>query len=403
MADIIKLAFTSLMQHKLRAFLTTLGITIGVFTVGTVTAIIEGLNTSFKNQISILGSDVFYVSKYNWFGNYEDWIQALKFPPIEFEAAEYVISRSEYLDVASPMMDRRADLKFRDQIIEDADISGVNENMPVIEGTEIVSGRFISPLDVTHRKNVVVIGENVREKFFPQDPPVGQTIRINAQKYRVIGLFEKKGDILGYSMDNRVQIPFTTHMKYFKLRSHETTIAFKAGDPDQVDQAREELLTLMRRQRQLRPEAEDNFYINQMDAILELYRNMTAMLWAVAIGIGSISLVVGGIGVMNIMLVTVVERTREIGIRKSIGATRAKILFQFLIESMVVCAIGVVTGLCLAAAVSMIIQHNTPLAARIPANWAFLGAGTVIVVGLIFGLWPARRAAKMDPIEALRS
>ncbi len=401
MFEIVKLALAALWGHKLRAFLTTLGIAIGVFTVGTVMAIIDGLNKSFTDQISMLGSDVFYISTHKWAGGYEDWIRSWKRKAITPAVAEYILENGHLIDIASPMLGRRSTLKYNDKSLDAVEVAGVNQYALEIDGSNMSEGRFFSAADVSHRKNVVTIGDEVRQEFFPRIDPLGQTLKISGHKFTVIGCLEKKGNMLGNNMDNRVQIPYLTFSKVFGGKRTNTTIAAKAVSPELVDEAHDELRALLRHYRGLKPQDEDDFAINQISSIMELYNKMTGMLWAVAIGIGSISLIVGGIGVMNIMLVTVAERTKEIGIRKSIGATRSKILFQFLIESMVVCALGVIIGLTCASGVALLVQKFTPLAASIPANWGFLGAGTVVIVGLVFGLWPANKAAQLDPIEAL--
>ena len=395
------MGFTALWAHKLRTILTTLGITIGVFTVGTVTAIIEGLNSSFSEQISLLGSDVFYISRSEWFGGYEEWIKSWKRKPITMETADFIMDHAHLVNVASPSFDSRLTLKYKGKSLESVNVEGVNQHMAFIEGTEIISGRYFTESDISHRKNVTVIGETIRAQFFPNIDPIGQVISIKGQKFTVIGLFEKKGEMLGWSIDNRIQIPYMTFTKFIGGRRTDANISVKASHPEVVDDSIEEVTAIMRHNRGLKPQEENDFAINQMDSLMDMYNQMTAMLWAVAIGIGSISLIVGGIGVMNIMLVTVTERTREIGIRKSIGATRQKILLQFLMESMVVCSLGVGIGLALASGITFLIDQFSPLAARVPASWGFLGAGTVIIVGLVFGLLPANKAAKLNPIDAL--
>ena len=213
MLEIIRMSVLSLWGHKLRAVLTTLGITIGVFTVGSVTAIIEGLNSSFANQISSLGSDVFYVSRHSWFSGYEGWIKSQKRKIIDIDTGDYIYENAKLVEVTSPMIRRRVNLKYEDKSMEAVEITGVNQMMPIIEGTEISQGRFFSGADVRHRKNVVVIGENVRKEFFPDRPAVGQKIYIKGQKFLVIGLFEKKGKMLFNDLDNRVQIPYLTFKK----------------------------------------------------------------------------------------------------------------------------------------------------------------------------------------------
>jgi len=402
MLEILKMAISALTAHKMRAVLTTLGITIGVFTVGAITAIIEGLNSSFESQVSMMGSDVFYISRASWFGGYDEWINARKRKPIDAGLAEYISEHATYVTASSPMVSMHTNLKYQNKSVESVQITGVNHLMPTIEGTEISEGRFFTETECKHRRNLVVIGENIRKEFFPNTDPIGENILIHGNRFIIIGLFEKKGKMLFNDMDNRVQIPYLTFKKMMQRRNRGASIAVKAVSTGLLDDSKEEIRNMVRHYRGLKPIEEDDFAINQMNTLIDMYNRMTALLWAVAIGIGSISLVVGGIGVMNIMLVSVAERTREIGIRKSLGATRQKILFQFLFESMAVCSIGVITGLLLASGTAFIIQTFTPLAAKIPANWGILGSGVVILVGLVFGMWPANRAARMDPINALR-
>ncbi len=242
----------------------------------------------------------------------------------------------------------------------------------------------------------------MKENLFPNEDPLGKRISINGRRFLVIGLLEKQGQMMGRSLDNMVYIPAETLLKMYGRRWRNISIALKAADPTLVNEAREEVEGIMRRYRQLRPGQPDDFAINQQSTLQELYDNATRMLWMVAIGIGSIALIVGGVGVMNIMLVTVTERTMEIGIRKSLGARRSTIRWQFLVESMTVSALGVTVGFLLASGAAVVIGWVTPLSARVPPTWGALGIGVVVVVGLIFGLWPATKAARLDPIEALR-
>ncbi len=402
MIEILRIAGAALWAHKFRALLTTLGIAIGIFTVGVVMAIIEGLNASFSEQISSLGSDVMYIDKRNWFQHREDWLLHRQRRNIGMDAADYIRDRAQYVSHVSPRIYQRGNLKYEDQNLERVAVLGVHSDMGVITGADVVAGRYISPIDTKHRKAVAVIGDAVRENLFEFKDPVGRKLTINGRKFLVIGVLEKQGQMLGRNLDNMVYIPAETLLKMFGRRWRNVTIAAKASDPALLDEAKDEMEGIMRRYRKLRPSEENDFAINQQSSLQELFDNATRMLWMVAMGIGSIALIVGGVGVMNIMLVTVTERTMEIGIRKSLGARRRTILWQFLVESMTVSAVGVVLGFGLASATALFIQKYTPLAARIPPTWGLLGIGVVVVVGLIFGLWPATKAARMDPIEALR-
>ncbi|MEE9464318.1 MAG: ABC transporter permease [Candidatus Neomarinimicrobiota bacterium] len=402
MIEILRIAGSALWAHKFRALLTTLGIAIGIFTVGVVMAIIEGLNASFTDQISRLGSDVLYVDKREWFQGREGWMLHRQRRNIGMDAIDYIRERSEYVSHISPRIHNRGALKRGDKNLDGVTLLGVHADMGVIAGAEVVSGRYISPIDTQHKKAVAVIGDAVRENLFEFEDPVGQNLTINGRKFLVIGVLEKQGQSMGRNMDNMAYVPAETLLKMFGRRWRNITIAVKASSPELVAEAKEEVEGIMRRYRKLRPGEDNDFAINQQSTLQELFDNATRMLWMVAIGIGSIALIVGGVGVMNIMLVTVTERTMEIGIRKSLGARRSTIRWQFLVESMTVSALGVLVGFGLAYATAIFIQRYTPLAARIPPTWGFLGVGVVVVVGLVFGLWPATKAARMDPIEALR-
>ncbi|UCH09741.1 MAG: ABC transporter permease [Fidelibacterota bacterium] len=402
MIEILRIAGAALWAHKFRALLTTLGIAIGIFTVGVVMAIIEGLNATFSEQISSLGSDVLYVDKRAWFQGHEEWVRARQRRNIGLDAVDYIAERSQYVSHASPRVYQRGTFKYRDKSLESVTVQGVHEDMAVISGTEVVEGRFLSRTDSRHKKPVAVIGNAVRENLFENGDAVGKYVSINGRRFLVIGVMEKQGQMMGRDLDNMAYIPAETLLKMYGRRWRNISIALKAAQPDLVDEARDEVTGIMRRYRQLRPGQEDDFAINQQSTLQELYDNATRMLWMVAIGIGSIALIVGGVGVMNIMLVTVTERTSEIGIRKSLGARRSTIRWQFLVESMTVSALGVLVGFLMASGVAIIVEQATPLAARIPPTWGGLGIGVVVVVGLVFGLWPANKAARLDPIEALR-
>lgn len=402
MIEVLRIAASALWAHKFRAFLTTLGIAIGIFTVGVVMAIIEGLNQSFADQISHLGSDVLYVDKRAWFQGRDAWLTARQRKNFGIDAVEYISARAEYVSHISPRIFQRGTLKYRDKSLESVAVMGVHSDMIVIAGQEVEVGRFISTIDTQHRKNVTVIGAAVQENLFENIDPIGKRMSINGRKFLVIGVLEEQGSMLGRNLDNMAYVPAETLLKMFGSRRRNITIALKASEPYLVEEAKEEVEGIMRRYRKLRPSEPNDFAINQQSSLQDLYDNATGMLWMVAVGIGSIALIVGGVGVMNIMLVTVTERTSEIGIRKSLGATRSTIRWQFLVESMAVSALGVLIGFLAAYGVADFIQKSTPLAARIPPTWLGLGIGVVVVVGLIFGLWPATKAARLDPIEALR-
>ena len=399
-----KIALQALWSHKLRAILTTLGIVIGVVTVVGIISIIEGLNKGFMKQISSLGSDVLYIDRYPWVNtSHEDWLRMRGRPRITLEDYEYLRDHSRLAQRIIPQVMTRAEVSRKEHALQNVTINGTNEYG--LEGgfgpQDVEQGRFLSSIDVNRNRVVVALGSSVAEALFPDTDPLGERITIRNTRLLVIGVLTKQGNMLGNDMDSNVYMPYGAFTRTFGAwRSY--MIAVKVGDPALLEDARIELTGLMRTTRGLKPREDNNFVINNQEMLMNFYRQITSGLWATAIGIGGISLLVGGIGIMNIMLVSVTERTKEIGIRKALGATRGNVMTQFLIESMMVCLMGVLIGLGFAAVVAFIIENSTPLPASISMTWALLGMGFVVVIGVLFGLWPASRAAKLNPIDALR-
>jgi putative ABC transport system permease protein len=398
-----KIAGQALWAHKLRSLLTTLGIVIGVVTVVGIISIIQGLNKGFVNQISSLGSDVLYIDRYPWMMDGQQWWQVRGRPKIEINHYEYIDDHASLASRVIPQVSTRQGLKYKGHSLDRVRVFGTNEFG--LDGgfgpNEVEEGRFISPLEVDRNRMVAVIGQTVVENLFEETDPVGKWMTIGNDRFMIIGTLKEQGSMLGNNMDDTIYIPYGAFTKAFgPWRSY--TLAVKVANPAMMEDARIELTGLMRTARELKPREDNDFAINNQDMLVEFYNNITRGLWATAIGIGGISLLVGGIGIMNIMLVSVTERTKEIGIRKALGATKSNVLLQFLIESMTVCSVGVIIGLGAAAGIATFIDKNTPLPASISPTFAVLGIGFVVVIGVLFGLWPASRAAKLNPIDALR-
>lgn len=384
----------------MRAILTTLGIIIGVLTVVCVASIIEGLNKGFAGQIASLGSNTLYVQKYPWISG-NDWYKYRNRPDITMKDANYIKEHLKSAEAVSPATSSRQNLKYRGNSLMEININGVTMETEKIEGFNISIGRYFNSVEIEKAKNSVIIGYEIMDKLFGNRNPIGERIKIGDASYTVIGVTEKRGSIFGQSLDSEVYVPIESLLKNFGIhRSIE--ISVKVSDATKVESVTDELRFLMRVTRRLKPIEEDNFSINQQEALIDMYNKLTRGLYTAAIGIGTLSLLVGGIGIMNIMLVSVAERKNEIGIRMALGAKRLAITLQFIIESVIICTIGGIIAIMLSYVVSMIIAKVTPFPSVVPVWSIFMGLGFSTLVGLFFGIYPARKASKLDPIECLR-
>jgi putative ABC transport system permease protein len=396
----IKIALRALMQSKMRSILTTLGIVIGVLTVVSVASIIEGLNRGIAGQIATLGGNALYVQKYPWV-SMEDFSKFRNRPNLTLHEADFIRERMKLAEAVSPSTGTRQDVRYRNKTLNGISINGVSDRYDVVTGLVIEEGRFFSYSEIEREKNNVVIGWEIKDKLFENRNPIGEKIRIGFSTYTVIGVTEKRGNFLGESLDAEVYVPLGTIFKNFGWH-RSITIAVKINDPTKVEEAKDELRFLMRTVRQLTPTEEDNFSINQQELLTEMYNKLTSGLYTAAFGIGTLSLLVGGIGIMNIMLVSVTERRKEIGIRKALGAKRKVITFQFLVESVIICGVGGIVAILLSFIVSIIISKITPFPSAVPAWSVFMGLGFSALIGLFFGIYPASKAARLNPIECLR-
>jgi putative ABC transport system permease protein len=403
LAEGIRIALTALVSNRLRTFLTTLGIVIGVTTVIGIVAIIQGLNQSFAAQVSNLGAHTVYVSKWAWMHNRDEWWAMRNRPSIGKPELEAVEREATLATAVAPMAFRRATVTRADEEIGNVQLIGTNDRYLDTGTGTIAVGRFLSPTDVELARPVVVLGANVVDQVFKGFQPeqvVGRRVAVEGQPYTVIGVVARRGRMLGMDMDLNALMPFTTFARDLGSK-HSINIAVVSA-PGQTAGLEDQLVSILRRVRRVAPDKGDDFAINRQDQLLKFYENLTGALYGVAIGVGLITLVVGGIGIMNIMLVSVTERTREIGVRRALGARRATILVQFLIESSVVAAVGGAVGTAVGLLAAQLVALLTPLAAAATVSAVLLGIGFSALVGLAFGSWPAWRAANLDPVEALR-
>ena len=397
----MKIAFHALSANKMRSFLTTLGIVIGITTVIGIHSIIQGLNRSFYTSISALGSDTLYIGKFSWLSR-TDWLLARNRKDLTLKREGKAIKEHATLVKAvAPNVSAQRTVKYKSEKLKNVQITGTTEQYAITSNVIPEYGRMLTRQDVEHRRSVCVIGWEVADKLFKNNNPLGRRVLIGGYKFRVIGILEKRGSLLGHNLDTEVIIPIGIFQKLYGSRRW-LTIEVKVTNPALIEEAKDELTGILRRVRKVPPKEDNDFAINQQDMIAGLYKRLTAALYAVAFGVGSIALIVGGIGIMNIMLVSVTERTREIGIRKAIGAKNRDILWQFLIESLAVSALGGMIGIIVGFILAKVVASTTFLSATVSPVSVTIGILFIGMVGLFFGIFPAYKAAKLNPIQALR-
>jgi putative ABC transport system permease protein len=393
----LRIAYTALRANKVRAILTTLGIVIGVTTVILITCIILGLNKSVSGQFAFLGSNTIYVQKFEWFGT--NWREMLKRPDITIDEVHRVEKESQLAAAVSPWAETRRTVGYRDLKLSRVEVAGTSEKYIQTNPTRPEIGRFFTEADVRRNRHVCVLGHEVATKLFPDQSPIGRRIKIGQVPFRVVGVQERIGKLFGTSMDNFVIVPIGTFNKVLGRRHYMSIIA-KANSPHEIEDLEYELRGILRRARHLGPLEPDNFGINQQSSLMRAYLQIMGGIYIGGFLIAAISLIVGGIGIMNIMLVSVTERTQEVGLRKALGAKRWMIGWQFLIESAVLCSVGGAIGVFFAYLGSKGINNFLPT--TMPPWVVGFGIVFAAVVGIFFGIYPAMKAARLHPIEALR-
>lgn len=394
-----KVALQSILAHKLRSSLTTLGIIIGIVSVTLMNMTIEGLRGAFERSISAIGADVLYVEKWPWFAG-EDWWKYRNRREIQIKFASEIKERSTYALAVAPTIFASSTVRYGSNVLENIPVIGTTEEFIYTSGMAIESGRFMTEVEVKAERPVCVIGAEIAEKLFTNINPIGKEIKIAGRTFRVVGVFEKQGKFLGIeSLDDRVYIPVGQFVRMFPWRFG-ASIAVKVKDINEIEEAREELRGIMRALRRLKPWEEDDFAINRQELLLNAYNQTVGVIGTVGIGITILSLIVGGIGIMNIMFVSVKERTKEIGIRKAVGATQRAILLQFLIEAILIGLLGGIIGLIFAILLGFVVDQVIPTS--LPLWVAFMAILISIFVGVVSGFIPAYKASKVDPVESLR-
>jgi putative ABC transport system permease protein len=397
------LALDSLRAHKLRTFLTLLGVVLAVTTLVSVMSIVDGLNLYVANKIAYLGANAFVVDRFGIITNFEDWERAQKRPLLTVDDMDFLSSHLQYAVQIAGEEDKDADIRYGSAIAEDVQVAGVTPNFLDVRDLEVASGRFFTEADQNHRSPVCFIGNDIVEKLFPGVDPIGKQLRAGSEQYEVVGVAKSRGSVFGQSQDNFVMIPLGTFYNSWHTPQDSVTFLIEALSPDVMEQSQDEARFMLRARRHVPYGAPDNFGIVAPSSITGLWERITGNIFAVAIALTSVFFVVGGIVIMNIMLAAVTERTREIGMRKSLGARRQHIIMQVLVESSVLAASGGLIGVAAAYAIGWLVRTTTPIPITTPMSAVIIALILSTGVGLFFGIFPAMRAARLDPIEAMRA
>jgi putative ABC transport system permease protein len=398
-----KIALGAIWSNKLRSFLTVLGNIVAVTSIIAVVSLVQGMNGYVTSAIlSGVGADNFTIQRMPVVRSEADEERVRNNPRIRIEEAAAVRKYSGNVGAVAAQAQSRATITYGGESIDGAQVQGVSRDYVHFGTFNAERGRLISPAEIDANRPATVLGWEVADKLFGSVDPVDKSIKIGNLHFRVVGISEKKGSFFGNSQDNFAIVPLGVFRKMFGSRSFGMQLLVKPKTPEVVKTAMDDATVAMRIERRLRPKEPDNFGMFTSDTFLDLYKTATNGIFAILIGVVALSLVVGGIVIMNIMLMVVSERTREIGLRKALGARRRDIVWQILTESVTLSIFGGLVGISLGFGLALIISKVSPLPAAVQLWSVMIGIGITALVGLFFGLYPAMRAASLDPIEALR-
>ncbi len=396
----LRVSFRALRANKMRTVLTMIGIAFGIWAVTMMATAIEGVSRAFEKSTSAFGSKVLYVQKFGWASGEEEFWKSRNRRNMLVDYADMIARQATLCDAVAPSVATFKNARAGSRTMLATIVTGTTHSYQDASGTSIHEGRFFSQEESDGGRPVCCIGANVAEILFPNTDPIDQTVSVGGYPYKVLAVFEKQGGLFGaFTSDNRIYIPVKAFMNRFGSR-RDVTINVRVSANADLDDAKEELRGIMRKIRRLSAGQDDDFNINEQELLNRIFRGLTAVIASVGFIITGLSLFVGGIGIMNIMYVSVTERTREIGIRKAIGAKRTTILFQFLSEAAIICLLGGLVGLAVAYPSSLILDQLLPTA--MPLMVVFLAIGVSLMTGVVSGFLPAWKASKLDPVDALR-
>ena len=404
LGDNLRLSADALRSHKLRAILTILGLTMGVATLITVMTLVQGANTYVEQKIANLGTSVFRIARTPFaVADFTVIAKALKNKRIEYDDMLAVRETCTQCRFVGASANATLLTTYKNKELQDTTLYGYTPNMVEIDTRTLISGRYFTEVEDSHSANVCLIGDSLIQEFFPGADPIGRTIRAANEEFIVVGTFEKIGSVLGQDQDKFLIIPLNTFLK-FRGSRNSLTIEVKATDDPRAYQAAQDQATVtLRSRRHNAAKQENDFFIGTAQSYLSLWESISGAFFGVFIMVSSISAVVGGIVIMNVMLVSVTERTKEIGIRRAVGATQQDILSQFLAESVIMCLIGGLIGIAIGFACALGLRSLTNFPAAVKTWVAVLGVVLSSGIGMFFGIYPAIRASKLDPVAALRS
>jgi putative ABC transport system permease protein len=403
LSETFKLALDALRAHKLRSFLTLLGVILAVLTLVAVMSVVSGLNFYVADRVANLGANTYVVDRFGIITSRDAWIKAQRRPLLTLDEFEFLHDNMKLATRVAATGWVVKDLRYGNQLLENTNVMGATADYAELRNIGLHSGRYLTEADNLHHSPICFIGADVAKKFFPNVDPLGKTLRAGSHTYEIVGVAEAIGTAFGESQDNFILIPLVTYYKEWHTQADWLAIFIQAPNAEMIPASEDEARMLMRAHRHLNYNDKDTFAILGSDSIMALWKQLTGNLFAVAVALTAVFLVVGGIVIMNIMLASVTERTREIGIRRSLGARKNHILLQFMTESAVLAAAGGVIGIILAYGIVALGRAATSIPMQTPLSAVILSLAVSTGVGLFFGIYPAMRAAKLDPIEALRS